>query len=218
MMKTFLKKIIEYFLSLKRKPYINQLKTVIDSDTTIISTNCFAGRIMQDLNMEYNSPTVGLYFMYPDYISFLSDLRFYLGAELRFVDKSKYPQCNERRKKWPHWYPIGVLADRIEVHFLHYKSEEEAAEKWKRRCARVNYNKLLIIGMEQNECCVNDIISFDKLPYERKFMFSSKELPYVKSNICVTEFLKNGKVGDPYKKGHIFYKYLCKGIIANTQF
>ena len=58
-----------------RSPYLKDIKAVIDQDTTIISSNCFAGRIMQDLGMQYNSPTLGLYFWYPDYIEFLSNLK-----------------------------------------------------------------------------------------------------------------------------------------------
>ncbi len=44
------------------------------SNESMISSNCFADRIMQDIGMEYNSPTLGLYFMYPDYIEFLRTL------------------------------------------------------------------------------------------------------------------------------------------------
>ena len=50
----------------RNKKFIEVLKKYITSDITIISTNCFAGRIMQDLKMQYNSPTLGLYFMYAE--------------------------------------------------------------------------------------------------------------------------------------------------------
>lgn len=207
------KNAIEYILESKRKPYIKRLREKIDSGTSVISSNCFAGRIMQDLNMEYNSPTLGLYFMYSDYIEFLSDLKFYLTkAKITFVEQSKYEVGNERRKNWKHWYPIGLLDGKIEVHFLHYYSVEEAAEKWYRRAARVNFNKLIIIGMEQNLCTEEDISSFDNLPFERKYMFTTKKLPELKSNIYVQEFANKSEVGDPYKKAHVFYKYLCEQI------
>ena len=48
--------------------------------------------------MEYNSPTLGLYFMYPDYIEFLGNLHHYLTkAKIEFVEHSKYPVGDERR-------------------------------------------------------------------------------------------------------------------------
>lgn len=66
----------------KRKPFIPALTELLgEGKVSIISSNCFAGRIMQDLKMEYNSPTLGLYFMYPDYIEFLKHLEHYLKNE-----------------------------------------------------------------------------------------------------------------------------------------
>lgn len=53
------------------------------------------------------------------------------------------------------------------IEFLHYYSEREAAEKWYRRSSRVNWNDLIIIGMEQNLCTSNHIKEFDKLPFEK---------------------------------------------------
>ena len=47
-------------LFLKRVSYLPQIRKMITPDTSIISSNCFAGRIMQDLDMQYNSPTLGL--------------------------------------------------------------------------------------------------------------------------------------------------------------
>ncbi|MBV5343054.1 DUF1919 domain-containing protein, partial [bacterium] len=40
-------------------------------DFTIISNNCWGGGIYEDLNLKYNSPTVGLFFYAPCYIEFL---------------------------------------------------------------------------------------------------------------------------------------------------
>ena len=130
---------------------------------------------MQDLKMEYNSPTLGLYFMYPDYIEFLQHLDYYLKeAKITFVEHSRYSLGDQRRAERSithHWYPIGLLDGKVEIHFLHYHTEEEAATKWYRRAKRVNYDNLLIIGMDQNRCEENDIRSFDKLPYEQKIFF-----------------------------------------------
>lgn len=204
-----------YHFYLKRKPYIKQISTFIDKDTSIISSNCFAGRIMQDLGMQYNSPTLGLYFMYPDYIEFLQHLEFYLKeAKITFVEHSKYALGDERRAKWKHWYPIGWLDGKVEIHFLHYHTEKEAATKWYRRAARVNFNKMLVIGMEQNLCTIDNILAFDNLPFRHKLIFTSKELP-TKSNIFIPDFKNVGEVGDPYRKGHIFYKYLATWLNSN---
>ena len=194
-----------------REPYIHQLKDIFDRDTSIISSNCFAGRVMQDLGMQYNSPTLGLYIWYPDYIEFLSNLKYYLTeAKIEFVEHSKYPLGDERRKKWSHRYPVGLLGGKVEIQFLHYHTEEEAAEKWYRRASRVNWDKLLIIGMEQNLCIIDDIKTFDKLPFPNKIFFSIKKLPELKSNYYLPDFKEKGEVGDPYRKAEVFYRELVK--------
>ena len=197
------------FYYIKRYRYIIGLRKALPKNISIISSNCFAGRIMQDLNMQYNSPTLGLYFMYPDYLEFLSNLEYYLkDAKIEFVEHSKYTLGDYRRNKAKQWYPIGLLGGRVEIHFLHYHTEEEAATKWYRRASRVNFNKLLIIGMEQNRCDIDDIYAFEKLPIENKIMFSSKKLPPLESNVFISRYAKMEKVGDAYRDGHVFYKYL----------
>jgi uncharacterized protein (DUF1919 family) len=194
-----------------RVPYLKEIESLIDKDTSIISSNCFAGRIMQDLGMQYNSPTLGLYFWASDYIEFLSNLRYYMTeAKIEFVEHSKHPLGDQRRKQWRHWYPVGRLDGKVEIHFLHYYTEAEAAEKWYRRASRVNWDKLLVIGMEQNLCTIDEIKAFDKLPFENKIFFSSKDLPELKSNCYIKDFKENGEVGDPYKKADVFYRELAK--------
>lgn len=198
-------------LAALRAPYLDKLKERFGNETSIICSNCFAGRIMQDIGMQYNTPTLGLYFWAPDYIKFLQHLEFYLKeAKIEFVEHSKYPLGDERRAKWKHWYPIGRLDGKVEIHFLHYHSEEEAAERWYRRASRVHFDNLFIIGMEQNLCTEKEIREFDKLPFKDKIFFSSKNLPEVKSNCFVSEFEEKGEIGDPYKTGHALYHQLVK--------
>ncbi len=209
---------IKWYLTVKKKrednklyelraPYLKDIEALIDKSTSIISSNCFAGRIMQDLRMQYNSPTLGLYIWAPDYIEFLSNLRYYLTeAKIQFVKHSKYPLGDKRRKKWRHWYPIGWLDGKVEIHFLHYYTEEEAAEKWYRRASRVNWDNMLIVGMEQNLCTIDEIKAFDNLPFINKIFFSSKDLPELKSNCYIQEFKTDEEVGDPYHYADLYYR------------
>ena len=91
---------------------------------------------------------------------------------------------------------------------MEYLSAKEAAEKWYRRAQRVNFDKLMVIGMEQNLCTIDNVKAFDKLPFEKKIFFSTKNIPNVKSNCFLNVFAAQGEVGDPYQKGDIFYKEL----------
>ena len=45
----------------------NKLNSI---DFSIISNNCFAGIVYQHFNLQYNTPTVGLYFYPDEYIKF----------------------------------------------------------------------------------------------------------------------------------------------------
>ena len=205
----------------KREPYLSEIQHLMSmggANCSIISYNCFGGRIINDIGMQYNTPTVGLYFMYPDYIEFLQHLEYYLKeAKIQFVEHSKYPGYDEKRDNWKFKYPIGLLDGKVEIHFLHYHTEEEAAEKWYRRAKRINWDNLLVFGMEQNLCTDDNIREFDKLPFERKFFFSSKQMPDVKSNCFVEEFAGHGHVGDPWKQGHYFYKALVDKINSSDE-
>lgn len=205
------KKINDSRLYKLREQYIPDIRKLITPDTSIISSNCFAGRIMQDLGMQYNTPTLGLYFFADDYIEFLSNLKYYLTeAKLEFLEQSRYPLANERREKWIHWYPIGILGGKVEIQFLHYHTEREAANKWYRRSRRVNFDKLLVIGMEQNLTTVEHIKQFDALPFKNKIFFSSKNLRELNSNCCIDDFAVQGEVGDPYRCAEIFYRELIE--------
>lgn len=183
-MKKVLKNIYEY---IEHKVQILRGKYVLkNKDFTIISNNCWGGRIYQRYALQYTSPTVGLMFYADEYIKFVSNLRYYVEHELTFIPKtkSKYYQYYKDKEKY---YPIGVLDD-IEIVFLHYKSEEEAREKWNRRKARINWDNLIVKFNDQNRCTPEHIKAFDKLPYKHKICFVANVVEGTKCTIQFKEF------------------------------
>lgn len=67
-------------------------------------------------------------FLYPvDFIKYVKKLKYYSGLKLEFI---KEPNIT---------YPVGKLDD-IKIYFMHYKSEEEAMQKWEERTKRLNYD------------------------------------------------------------------------------
>lgn len=184
-MKKNLKRIYEYF---EHKIQILRGKFVLKSkDFTIISNNCWGGRIYQRYALPYSSPTVGLMFYADEYIKFVSNLKYYLSQELTFIPKteSRYYQYYKEKERY---YPIGVLDD-IEIVFLHYKSEEEAREKWNRRKARINWDKLIVKFNDQNRCTLEHIKAFDKLPFKHKLCFVANPVEGTNSTIVFKEFI-----------------------------
>ena len=171
------RKLNKFFCWFKERPYeIRRSFTKLflrNKDFTIISNNCWAGRAYQYLDMPYLSPTVGLYFFAPDYIKFVSDLRRYLDIPLRFIDpsESKYYEILKERNQTDK--PVGLLDD-VEIVFLHYKSQEEALEKWNRRKARVNFDNIFI-KMSRMDCCTeNELRQFDRLQFTNKFFLNNR--------------------------------------------
>ena len=172
------RKLNKFFCWFKERPYeIRRSFTKLflrNKDFTIISNNCWAGRAYQYLDMPYLSPTVGLYFFAPDYIKFVSDLRRYLDIPLRFIDPSESKYYEILQENNHTGKPIGLLDD-VEIVFLHYKSQEEALEKWNRRKARVNFDNIFI-KMSRMNCCTEDHIKeFDSLDFKNKFFINNRK-------------------------------------------
>lgn len=79
-------------------------------------------------------------------------------------------------------YPVAILRGNkllkdIELHFLHYKTFKQAAEKWNERKARLNMVNLYVIwtfmGMEKDESLYRRA---ENLPVEHKVFFVNHEI------------------------------------------
>lgn len=158
-----------------------------DEKFSIICNNCVGGFIYQYYNLEYRTPTLGLFFLAVDYIKFLSNIKFYLSKELEFIDPRESINYEEfKDAKLSIEFPIGRLYD-VEIFFLHYKNKEEALEKWTRRINKINWNDLIII-LAENETCNYEIIKqFDALPFSNKVCFTKDYYPGIKSSCCIEE-------------------------------
>lgn len=169
-------------------------KQLTNTDFTIISNNCWGGMVYESYNLPKGSPTVGMFFMAEDYIKFLVHLKEYLAAPLSFITPTESRWRNAPEvfgdKRFGS-YPIGKLeiagenVENIELFFLHYHSEDEAREKWERRCERINWDHMLVKFNDQNGCEERHIRRFDALPYKNKVCFIVKEQPKCKSVIHI---------------------------------
>lgn len=166
--KQALRKFIEKVLAPIRRSKLNR------TDFTIISNNCWAGRVYQRYGLSYSSPTVGLFFWAEDYIKFISRLRYYMSLELFMIPatESKHYDMLEKRNQLP--CPVGKLDD-IEVVFLHYKTEDEAREKWERRKKRINWDNLYIKFSMMNCCTEDHLNQFENIDYETKVAFVNRK-------------------------------------------
>lgn len=88
----------------------------------------------------------------------------------------------ELLKKGQTSVPIGALDD-VEIVFLHFHSEKEAAEKWERRKKRIHWDNIYYKFSEMNDCEYLHLKAFDELPTTKKFMFTAKEYPEFSSAV-----------------------------------
>lgn len=154
-------------------------KKLKSQEWTIISNNCWGGFVYQSYGLPYLSPTVGCFFMAEDYLRFVSDLRKWAARPLLFLKpgQSSYAKVFETWDKFG-TYPIGVLFDgnsRVEIHFLHYRTEEEAREHWETRTERICWDKILYKFNDQNLCTEEHIRRFLSLPLKNKICFSVRD-------------------------------------------
>ena len=205
----------KYFSSIARRKLKNK-------DFSIICNNCVAGGIYHKLGMQYTSPTVGLFFFAKDYIKFLENFETYIKQPLQFKETSKHPSANELMKITGR-YPVGVMGNDVEIHFLHYKNDAEARDKWNRRVQRLNYANLFFIfsdgdgtvaGAGDYDFKDEYLQRFQSLPFENKLFLSSKPragkdvifLRECENRICVDDVTRNRK----YEKYIDIIKWLNK--------
>ena len=152
-------------------------KKLKNKNFTIISNNCFAGVTYEYLNLPYLSPTIGLYFFAPEYIKFIKNIKYYCSLELESLDVKKSKYYDELIKLKQDNKVLGKIGD-VEIVFLHYKSFNEAKEKWEKRCKRINYQNLIFKFCDQNLCTEKELIEFKKFKHNHKICFTSKKYDY----------------------------------------
>ena len=153
-----------------------------NTDFSLIASNCNGAMILHDLSLKFNSPFVDLWIKPKDFIKMLKNLKYYMDCEFSFTNEEGIT------------YPVGILDD-IRIYFQHYKSEDEAKNKWHERRARINYDNLFILFTDRDGCTKQDMIDFDNLKYKNKAVFVHKPYPDIKSAVYIHGFEQNDSVG-----------------------
>ena len=147
-------------------------------DFSILACNCWGGGIYQDLGRPFQSPFIGLYLHPACFLKYVAHYEQARVAPLRFVDASRYRVTGN--------YPIGVLLDDIEIHFVHHPTIEEARDKWERRSRRLPENPndayfMLGVGSETLE----EKRRFQSLPLKNKVLFATAPTPGFTEEVVV---------------------------------
>ena len=218
---TIYRKIRHRIISVSDKVLHNfRRKQLNNTDFTIICNNCWAGYVYRRYGLPYNTPTVGLYFFAEDFCKLCENLRYYMEQKLEFISYQDSKWKNELIDRQQTDIPLGKLGD-IEIIFLHYKTEEEAREKWERRAARINYDNLIFKFSQMNLCGEKELRRFDKLDANKKFAFTATKYDDISSSIYIKGCSSAEKVDNDtleYSKYISLKKLINSRIVCGNNF
>ena len=118
---------------------------------TIFASDCTGGVLYHELNKRFLSPTINMYFDAQDFMRFIENPEkyFYIPMEL------------DKKSSLDEGYPVAKLGD-IKLHLVHYKTIEEAQQKWLQRIERINWTNVYYVMNDRNGCTNKDIEQFDE--------------------------------------------------------
>ena len=182
------------------KAKINRL-LINKDDFTIVSNNCWGTFIYKKFGIPYQSPFVNLVIFAPDYIELLENFSIETLNKLSFIEHkdSRHKEELMCLSLYEADYPIGVLDNKYELHFLHYPSKEDAREKWLRRVKRMNLDKLIFKFSDGDKFESSMTKRFDNLKFKNKVCFTSKEFKGLPSVTTLDKFKNSDRVRDEWK-------------------
>lgn len=166
-------------------------KNYTQRGVTILSQNCVGGVFYHDMEQEFLSPTINLFFEAADFVKFVNQLQYYLSLELKMSLEREYP--------------IGVLDD-IKVHFYHYTTADEAKEAWDRRKKRVNYSKIMVLSTDRDGFDHKVFDQWCEIPYAKVLFTANKDYAGHPDVLYYPEFEKNGCVTNDLIEKRMFYR------------
>lgn len=173
---------VDFARRAERRLYLALKRTKLKNKTpSVLASNCNGAMILHDMKCRYNSPTVNLYMGTGDFLKLVKDPERYLGkcpVEVR-------TNLN---------FPVGVVDD-IVLCFMHYKTFDEARDKWIERSKRVDFDNIFLMMTDRNGCTYEHIAEFDALPYKNKVVFTHKPYPEFKSAYYIKGFEDKEMVG-----------------------
>ncbi len=191
-----LKKLFANYINAKRWRWRekNNISRLQNTDFTIISNNCDAGIIYNSLRVKFFTPTINLWLEDEDYLKLIYNLKEYIEkGQLEELEQNEYS------------YPVGLLkapCGEVKIKFMHYKTFEQAKEKWIERSKRINWNNLFFLFEVKPTTSSESIKEFESLIAKNKAMISF-------GVNAKSESLTNVKIKGEYVDG-IAVKYQSK--------
>lgn len=140
---------------------------------SLLSNNCLAGLVYHDLGLRFDSPTINCCMAFPAFVEFVERLDHALTADLTEEKSAARP------------YPVGRLrlADKtwltedtgrdLLIHFVHYSDFDSAVNAWKKRAARVDRSRVVLLAAENTSCSEANLLRFQALPFPKLLLTPS---------------------------------------------
>lgn len=125
---------------------------------------CLGGILSHERRMQFRSPFINLMIPANEYVDMLCNLKDNIHADITDI-------TGENK------YPVGLLAGKYHLHFIHYNDFESAVTVWRKRCERMDYQNLYVILVQTASCSNDDIVKFDSLPFKNKVALTSDRTP-----------------------------------------
>ena len=139
----------------------NYRKRLKNRDFSIISSDCTGGVWYHELHQKFMSPTINMFMEADDFIRFCKDIKYWIDVPMEKVEQEEFP------------YPVAMLGEGgIKLHLVHYKSVEEAQNKWDERKKRINWDNMYFVTNDRNYCSEEFIKEFNELPFKHKVILS----------------------------------------------
>lgn len=188
-----IKESVKYLLS-ERNPIVlrrrQKMRSALTNTTpTFLCPNCIGGILFHDLGLQFRSPTVNLMMHQTDFLKFVLNMDHYLAQELVFFKHPEYG-C-----------PCAHLGD-LTLHFTHYHSDAEAAEKWTERSKRIDRENLFVFLMERDGLTCEDILRLGELRVRGLVVFTANAYSEIPCTLQIPKYAAGQEVGNVLAKSY----------------
>jgi uncharacterized protein (DUF1919 family) len=165
---------------------------------TVLSNDCWGQALYEGYGLPCQTPLMGAG-MYADcFLRFLGNIEGYLRSSLRFVAETRYAalgRIRSQRAAQNGLWPIAVLGDDVEVHFLHFRTEDDSRRSWEAGCERLNLKRIAVkFSADKDGATPEHIGRFAAMPFERKLLISRQSLPGIACAVQTPNYVTNGAV------------------------
>lgn len=149
---------------------------------SIVANDCWATGVYRRVGRPFNTPFIGNFLFGPDFTRLVTDLHRCLSEPLKMGVSSRYVASPT--------YPVGTIGDDVEIHFLHYSSSADAAEKWQRRLERFEWDAARIKVSAGKDRIDDETLSAVRSRSGGLVLCRS---PLVPGDVAVPRFTDNGR-------------------------